>query len=101
MIHLACFTWLLGATPAMAAVEPSKAETAQMAEQAQSQGAASVKYKAGKEIDFESLLIQGQLKRPEFSVVTGNADQNGDGVLRMRENFIDRMSADLGEEIGK
>ncbi len=60
---------------------------------------AKVHYRAGKEIDFESLLIQGQLKRPEFSVVTGNADQGGDGVLRLRENFLDTMSADQGEEI--
>lgn len=58
-----------------------------------------VKYKASKEIDFEQLLIQGQLKRPELTVVTGNSDQGTDGLLRLRENFLDRISVAQSEEI--
>ena len=58
-----------------------------------------VKYKSGKDINFEELLIQGQLKRPEIAVVTGNVDNSGDGLLRLRENFLDRMAIDNGEEI--
>lgn len=61
----------------------------------------AVRYRQGKEIDFESLLIQGQVKRPELSVVTGDSDASGDGVLRLRENFIEPMTADLSEEIQK
>ncbi len=56
-------------------------------------------YKAGKDIDFEALIIQGQLKRPELSVVTGDAAQGTDGLLRMRENFIDQMALDQGEDV--
>lgn len=58
-----------------------------------------VKYKSGKDINFEELLIQGQLKRPEIAVVTGNVDNSGDGLLRLRENFLDRIAIDNGEEI--
>lgn len=56
-----------------------------------------VQYKAGKDVNFEEMLIQGQLKRPEISVVTGNVKQGADGLLRLRENFLDRMSSDNGE----
>jgi hypothetical protein len=59
---------------------------------------AEVRYSAGKDVNFEELLIQGQLKRPEISVVTGNVQQGADGLLRLRENFLDRVTADSGEE---
>jgi len=58
----------------------------------------NVKYKAGKELNFEQLVIEGQLKRPELSVVTGDSDENGNGLLRLRENFVDRMAEAAGEE---
>jgi hypothetical protein len=58
-----------------------------------------VRYKKGKDINFEELVIQGQLKRPEISVVTGNVNEGDDGLLRLRENFMDRIAEDVGEEI--
>ena len=58
-----------------------------------------VKYKKGKDVNFEQLIIEGALKRPELSVVTGEDEQGTNGLLRLRENFIDRMTADAGEEI--
>jgi hypothetical protein len=57
-----------------------------------------VKYKAGKDLNFEQLVIEGQLKRPELSVVTGDSDENGNGLLRLRENFMDRMAESAGQE---
>jgi len=60
--------------------------------------AGKVHYKAGKDVNFEELLIQGQLKRPEVSVVTGNVRGGADGLLRLRENFLDRVATDAGEE---
>jgi hypothetical protein len=57
-----------------------------------------VKYSAGKDVNFEELLIQGQLKRPDISVVTGNVKEGADGLLRLRENFLDRVTSDAGEE---
>lgn len=58
----------------------------------------TVKYKAGKQLDFEQLVIEGQLKRPELSVVTGDSDEGSNGLLRLRENFIDRMAEAAGED---
>ncbi len=58
-----------------------------------------VKYRSGKEIRFDELLIQGQMKRPEVSVVTGDQAEFSNGLLRLRENFLDHAANDLGEEI--
>ncbi|MBY0371883.1 hypothetical protein K2X33_14455 [bacterium] len=59
----------------------------------------NVRYKKGKDINFEELLIQGQLRRGEISVVTGDAQDGTDGLLRLRENFLDRVAVDAGEEV--
>lgn len=58
-----------------------------------------VKYRSGKEIRFDELLIQGQMKRAEMSVVTGDPSELSDGLLRLRENFLDHAALDLGEEV--
>jgi len=58
-----------------------------------------VKYKAAKQLDFEQLVIEGQLKRPELAVVTGDSDENGNGLLRLREDFKDRMALSSGEGV--
>lgn len=60
---------------------------------------ARVKYRGAKEINFEKLLIEGELKRKQISVVTGNAPDGTDGLLRLRENFLDRVAVDVGEEV--
>ncbi len=59
---------------------------------------AAVKYRPAKDLNFEQLVIEGQLKRPELAVVTGDSDENGNGLLRLRENFTDRLAEDAGEE---
>jgi hypothetical protein len=61
--------------------------------------ATQVKYRSGKEIKFDELLIQGQMKRAEMSVVTGDQAEFTNGLLRLRENFLDHASVDLGEEV--
>jgi hypothetical protein len=58
-----------------------------------------VKYSKGKDVNFEELLIQGQLQRAEISVVTGDVSDGTDGLLRLRENFLDRVAVDAGEEV--
>ena len=52
-----------------------------------------------KNIQFESLLIQGQVQRPDISIVTGDGGSDLDGLLRLRNDFIDLMAMDAGEEI--
>jgi hypothetical protein len=60
--------------------------------------AAKIKYKAGKDVNFDELLIKGELSRPEITVVTGQVDKGTDGLLKLRENFLDRVAFDQGEE---
>ena len=84
----------------MAAPIASRAEVNTASPQAGAVASASqVKYKSGKELRFDELLIQGQMKRAEMSVVTGDPAEVSDGLLRLRENFIDHASVDLGEEV--
>lgn len=61
--------------------------------------AGNVRYRKAKDVNFEELLIQGQLRRQEIAVVTGDAQDGTDGLLRLRENFLDRVADDAGEEI--
>lgn len=58
-----------------------------------------IKYKDAGRIDFESLLIEGECKKPEMSVVTGNIGEKDNGLMIFRENFEDMMANDFGEVI--
>ena len=52
-----------------------------------------------KNIQFESLLIQGQLQRPDISIITGDGGEDMDGLLRLRNDFTDLMAAGQGEAL--
>jgi hypothetical protein len=58
-----------------------------------------VRYKKGGRIDFESLLIEGERKKPEMSVVTGNLGEKDTGLLKFRKDFNDMMAKDFGEKV--
>lgn len=60
---------------------------------------AGVKYKKQGQVDFESLLIEGERKKPEMAVVTGNIGEKDSGLLKFRENFLDTMADDFGEQV--
>jgi hypothetical protein len=60
---------------------------------------AGVKYKSGKKLDFEALLIEGENKKAEISVVTGNMGGDDLGLLKLREDFKDLNTHDSGEVI--
>ena len=60
---------------------------------------AKVKYKAASRIDFESLLIEGERKKPEMAVVTGNIGEKDTGLLKFRKDFLDVMADDFGEGV--
>lgn len=65
-------------------------------------GLALAQVEVGKDvrnIQFESLLIQGQVQRPDLSMITGNGEEESDGLLHLRDNFTDLMAADQGEVI--
>lgn len=61
--------------------------------------AKKLKYREGKKIDFESLLIEGENKKPELSVVTGNLGERDLGLIKTRDSFLDYMINDAGEEL--
>ncbi|RPJ78235.1 MAG: hypothetical protein EHM20_04395 [Alphaproteobacteria bacterium] len=61
--------------------------------------AANVKYKEAGRIDFESLLIEGERKKPELSVVTGNIGEKDNGLMVIRKDFGDMMANDFAEVI--
>jgi hypothetical protein len=58
-----------------------------------------VRYKSGKRIDFESLLIEGEKKKANYSVVTGNLGEKDLGLLKLRKNFNDFMEDDARENV--
>ena len=58
-----------------------------------------VLYKSGKRIDFESLLIEGEKKKADYSVVTGNLGESDFGLLKFRSNFNDFMARDNHEVV--
>ena len=58
-----------------------------------------IRYKNPKEMDFAELLIQGKLKRPNLSIITGSIENDDTSLLRLRKNFLDRVSMDFGEEV--
>ncbi len=57
----------------------------------------STKFKKGKDMSFDSQLVEGQIYRPDLSVVTGDTVLGGTGVLRFRTDFADRALSDTGE----
>lgn len=65
----------------------------------ESKDAVKVKYKESGRIDFESLLIEGERKKPELSVVTGNTGEKDSGLMVFRKDFKDMMANDFGEVI--
>ncbi len=52
-----------------------------------------------KNMSFDETLVEGQVYRPELSVVTGDTVLGGLGMLRLRPDFADRELDDKGEAI--
>ncbi|MEE2670240.1 MAG: hypothetical protein VYA54_00920 [Bdellovibrionota bacterium] len=57
------------------------------------------KYRSGKRIDFESLLIEGEKRKADYAVVTGNLGEEDFGLIKLREDFLDLMANDTQEEV--
>lgn len=47
--------------------------------------------------DFDAQTVEGEVYRPDYSVVTGDAPGEGWGVLRMRPDFDDHKVSDNEE----
>jgi hypothetical protein len=59
----------------------------------------NVKYRKSKKINFETLLIEGQNQKGDLDVITGNVGDDGDGLLKLRKNFLDQIAVDAGEKV--
>jgi len=49
--------------------------------------------------NFDSQLVEGQVYRPDLSVVTGDTEDNSFGLIRLRANFDDHTKNDNNELI--
>jgi len=58
-----------------------------------------VHYKKSKKMDFSSQTVEGKLQRPETSLITASENLSSNGILRLRENFMDKYAADAGEVV--
>jgi hypothetical protein len=57
------------------------------------------KYKATKEMSFENHVVEGQIYRPDLSVVTGDTALGGLSVLRLRTDLRDLVKQQAGEVV--
>ncbi len=48
--------------------------------------------------NFDSQVVEGEVYRPDYSVVTGEAPGEGWGVLRLRPDFEDHSVTDRAEK---
>ncbi len=58
-----------------------------------------VRYKKGKQLDFDSRSVQGDLRRPDVAPVIGDESNKNNGILRLRENFLDKMAVTAAGDI--
>lgn len=77
---------LLAAKPAEPTKQEAKADAKATAKK-------NIKYTSTSE-SFDSQLVEGQIYRPDLSVVTGDTEADSFGVVRLRKNFEDHAKYD-------
>lgn len=60
-----------------------------------------LKKNENKNLAFDSQVVEGEVYRPDYSVVTGEAPGEGWGVLRLRKDFRDHAATDAAEQEAK
>lgn len=58
-----------------------------------------VHYVKSKKLDFNSQTVEGILQRPETALITASESLSTNGILRLREDFLDKFAADIGEPV--
>ncbi len=58
-----------------------------------------VRYTKSKKLDFSSQTVEGKLQRPETSLITASESLSTNGILRLREDFLDKYASDAGEPV--
>lgn len=83
-------TWiLLSLMVSVAFAKPSP-------EQSSSPGEHKPKIKAARDMNFDSQLVEGQIYRPDLSVITGDTSLGGLSVLRLRTDLRDLVGQQSG-----
>ncbi len=55
--------------------------------------------KVKRQLSFDnSQLVEGEIYRPDYAVVTGETPGEGWGVLRLRKSFSDKQATDSQEK---
>lgn len=89
-IGMASISFLMGATQVFAEVAPTDKVAEKTTEK-------KVKYKQSKNLSFESHTVEGQIYRPDLSVVTGDTWLQENSILRMRRSWLDKVAIEYGE----
>jgi hypothetical protein len=58
-----------------------------------------IRYKKSKSINFSAQSVEGGVSRPETSLITAGEDSTSNGLLRIRQHFLDKYAADTGETV--
>lgn len=58
-----------------------------------------IKYKKRTTVDFGAQNIEGKIRRPETSLIEASESITDQGVLRLRENFLDKIASFSGEDV--
>lgn len=58
-----------------------------------------VRYRKSQQLQLDSQSVEGKLQRPEASLVTASEGVTDNGLLRLREDFLDKFTTFAGEEI--
>ena len=58
-----------------------------------------VHYTKSKKLDFNNQTVEGNLQRPETALITASENLSTNGILRLREDFLDKFAADIGEQV--
>jgi hypothetical protein len=58
-----------------------------------------VRYVKSKKLDFNSQTVEGVLQRPETALITASESLSTNGILRLREDFLDKYASDIGEPV--
>lgn len=57
-----------------------------------------IRYISPSAVSLDAQLVQGNIQRPDVGLVVGNKDEMIDGMLRLRENFLDHAELNAGRE---
>lgn len=93
------FPWALALGLFAASAQGADEDGAAASPDKKSEASTKVRYRKRTQVDFSSQTIEGKVRRPETSLISASEGVNDQGVLRLRENFLDKLAAFSGEDV--